>query len=107
MAEAAAKDANDPNAAAGPLNTLRAARNVGAVPAFASITEMEDFILDERMRELAMEGHRFFDLKRLQRDIRFPNGDIKMFSDSYRILPQIGSGLINVNPELVENPGYE
>lgn len=106
-AEAAAKDANDPSAAVGPLTTLRDARNAGAVPAFASITEMEDFILDERMRELAMEGHRFFDLKRLQRDIRFPDGGIKMFSDSYRILPQIGSGLINVNPELVENPGYE
>lgn len=106
-AEAAAKDANNPNAAAGPLNTLRAARNVGAVPAFASITEMEDFILDERMRELALEGHRFYDLKRLQRDIRFPDGDIKMFAESYRILPQVGSGLINVNPELVENPGYE
>jgi starch-binding outer membrane protein, SusD/RagB family len=105
-AEAAAKAANDPNAAAGPLNTLRTARNVGAVPAFASITEMEDFVLDERMRELALEGHRFFDLKRLQRDIRNPDGTIKMFADSYRILPQIGSGLINVNPLLVENPGY-
>jgi hypothetical protein len=63
--------------------------------------------LDERIRELALEGHRFFDLKRLQRDIRNPDGSIKMFSDSYRILPQIGSGLRNVNPELVENPGYE
>ncbi|PWN05244.1 RagB/SusD family nutrient uptake outer membrane protein [Rhodohalobacter mucosus] len=106
-AEAAAKDANDPNAAAGPLTTLRDARNAGAVPAFASITEMEDFVLDERIRELALEGHRFYDLKRLQRDIRNPDGTIKMFADSYRILPQIGSGLINVNPELVENPGYE
>lgn len=107
-AEAAAKAANNPNApaAVAALEDLRDARNAGPVPAFASITELEDFILDERMRELALEGHRFFDLKRLQRDIRNPDGSIKMRAESYRILPQIGTGLRNVNPELVENPGY-
>lgn len=89
------------------LRTLRDARNAGDTPAsFASVREFEDFILDERMRELALEGHRFFDLKRLQRDIRNPDGSIKMFANSYRILPQIGVGLRNVNPQLVENPGY-
>lgn len=89
------------------LKTLRDARNAGATPAsFGSLTAFEDFILDERMRELAVEGHRFYDLKRLKRDVRNPNGTIKMFSTSYRILPQIGIGLRNVNPQLVENPGY-
>lgn len=105
-AEAAAKAANDPNAGVAALETLRNARNAGPVPTFGSMTEMEDFILDERMRELSFEGHRFWDLKRLQRDIRNPNGTIKMFADSYRILAPIGNSLIGVNPQLVENPGY-
>lgn len=105
-AEAAAKAANDPNAGVAALETLRNARNAGPVPSFGSITEMENFILDERMRELSFEGHRFWDLKRLQRDIRNPNGSIKMFADSYRILAPIGNTLIGVNPQLVENPGY-
>jgi len=66
----------------------------------------EDFILDERMRELALEGHRFYDLKRMGRDVRNPDGSAKIRADSYRILPQIGTSLRNVNPLLVENPGY-
>lgn len=108
-AEAAARDANNPASGVAPLETLRNARNAGVVPATA-LTDMdafEDFILDERMRELGVEGHRFFDLKRLARDIRHPDGSIKMFAESYRILAEIGSGLRNVNDLLVENPGYE
>lgn len=106
LAEAQYKAGNQ-GAGIAALETLRNARNAGATPAsFANLTAFEDFILDERMRELAVEGHRFFDLKRLKRDIRNPNGTIKMFSGSYRILPQIGVGLRNVNPQLVENPGY-
>jgi hypothetical protein len=107
-AEAAAKAANDPSAGVAPLQTLRDARNAGPVPAEAltSITAFEDFILDERIRELALEGHRFFDLKRLNRDVRNPDGSLKMRRDSYRILAPIGEGLINVNELLVENPGY-
>lgn len=107
-AEAAAKDAGNPALGVDPLQTLLDARNAGTVPASAltDIDSFEDFILDERMRELALEGHRFYDLKRLVRDIRHPDGSIKMRADSYRILPQIGASLRGVNPELVENPGY-
>lgn len=107
MAEASYKAGNQ-GAAVTALETLRNARNAGPVPAtaLANATAFENFVLDERMRELALEGHRFFDLKRLGRDIRHPNGAIKMFADSYRILPQIGVTLRNVNPQLVENPGY-
>ncbi len=108
QAEAAAKVANDPNAGVAALQALRDARNAGPVPAeaLANMTAFEDEILDERMRELAVEGHRFFDLKRLGRDIRNPDGSIKMRADSYRILAPIPISLRNVNPLLVNNPGY-
>lgn len=107
-AEAAAKSANDPNAGVAPLQTLKDARNAGPIPAgaTASITAFEDEILDERVRELVLEGHRFWDLKRLGRDIRHPDGSIKMRAEAYRILAPIGSGLRNVNSLLDENPGY-
>lgn len=109
LAEAAAKNANNPAAGVAYLDELRAARGVGATPASAtaSMTAFEDFILDERARELAIEGHRFFDLKRLERDIPNSAGGIKMRKDSYRILSPFGIGLQNVNPLLVENPGYD
>ncbi|WP_428236231.1 RagB/SusD family nutrient uptake outer membrane protein [Gracilimonas sp.] len=107
-AEALAKDANSAAAGLAPLQTLRDARNAGIVPASAltDLDAFEDFILEERMRELSIEGHRFYDLKRLARDVRNPDGSIKMRADSYRILADLGSGLINVNDLLVENPGY-
>lgn len=108
QAEAAAKDANSVAAGIGPLNDLRQARNASAVTVldFADLEAFEDFILEERVRELVSEGHRFFDLKRLGRNILNPDGSDKMRYDSYRILDNIGAGLISSNPELVENPGY-
>jgi hypothetical protein len=108
QAEAAAKDANSVAAGIAPLNTLRTARNAGTVAAgdFATLEDFEDFILEERVRELVSEGHRFWDLKRLGRSIPNPDGSTKMRFDSYRILDDIGAGNISSNPDLVENPGY-
>jgi starch-binding outer membrane protein, SusD/RagB family len=107
-AEAAAKAANSPASGQTPLQALRDARNAGPIPASAltSMQAFEDFILQERMRELIGEGHRFYDLKRLGRDIPNRNGTIKIRADSYRILAPFGTGAQNVNPLLVENPGY-
>lgn len=107
-AEADAKANNSVAAGILPLNTLRQARNAGPVSVtdFASMEAFETFILRERVRELVSEGHRFFDLKRLGRDIPNPDGSTKIRYDSYRILDDIGAGLISANPELVENPGY-
>lgn len=108
QAEAAAK-ANNIAAGVGPLNTLRAARGLAAVAAgdFADITAFEDEILNERTRELVVEGHRFWDLKRLNRTIPTLTGDIKMRADSFRLLAPFGTTTQNVNPLLVENPEYE
>jgi starch-binding outer membrane protein, SusD/RagB family len=61
-------------------------------------------ILNERRIELAFEGHRFFDLKRLGRDIQKEFGII--YFDDFRILNNIPTREIDVNPNLVQNRGY-
>lgn len=110
QAEATAKAANDPDAGLTALNALRTARNASAVTAgtFANMTAFEDYILEERMRELAAEGHRFFDLKRLGRDI--PNttaGSIKLRFDSHRMLGYIPAGVVSLSQgQILQNPGY-
>ncbi len=107
QAEAAAKAGTVADGIA-PLNTLRTARGLTTVAAgdFANIAAFEDEILDERSRELVVEGHRFWDLKRLGRDVPDLNGAIKMRSNSFRILAPFGTANQNVNPLLVENPSY-
>jgi starch-binding outer membrane protein, SusD/RagB family len=108
LAEAEARSGLAPAAGAPALEELRDARNAGAIPAEALVDmdAFEDLILEERVRELHFEGHRFWDLKRLERHIPDPFGGDKIRSDSYRILAPIGNSNLNANPELVENPGY-
>lgn len=89
------------------LNDLRAQRNASQLdPANFDFQGAYDEILAERRRELVAEGHRFFDLKRLGRDIQKPAGRSAVpFSDP-RILDDIPPGQLDVNEELVQNPGY-
>jgi len=61
-------------------------------------------ILHQRRIELAFEGHRFFDLKRLGRDIQKEFGII--YFDDFRILNNIPTREIDVNPNLTQNRGY-
>ncbi len=107
QAEAAARTGG-PAAGAPYLNALRQARGVGPVDdsALASMQAFEDEILNERIRELVLEGHRFYDLKRLGRDVRHPDGAIKFRANSHRILAPVGPTHTGVNPHIVENPGY-
>ena len=63
-------------------------------------------ILRQRRIELAFEGQRFFDLKRLGRDlIKTPHYNNVLFTD-VRILPPIPQGDIDINPNLKQNSGY-
>ena len=109
LAEAEAKATNDPGSGLPYLNDLREARGLDALDAndFDNMEEFEDEILDERNRELIYEGHRFYDLKRLERDIPMNDGTTKFSWDSHRILSNIGTSTLGSNPELCQNPGYE
>jgi hypothetical protein len=63
-------------------------------------------VLRQRRIEFAMEGHRFFDLKRLGKDLlKSPTYSDVLFND-YRILPAIPQGDLNLNSNLKQNFGY-
>jgi len=97
------------------LNAIRK-RSPDLAPATASSISI-DMILDERSKELFAEGHRFFDMIRLNKTITY-NDDFGGIAVSQRektidrsfnktILP-ISQGEINANPglEAQQNPGY-
>ena len=67
---------------------------------FDTTDELIDAILQERRVEFAMEGHRFFDLRRLGRATTV----LQIAQD--RLLMPIPRSEIDVNPNLSQNPGY-
>jgi hypothetical protein len=101
-----------------PLNELREARGLSTLGMQdLALTDqqnnvnpgLEPFmaeVLSERRKELAFEGHRFFDLKRLGLNIPDPSGEIKISYDSYKILDDISPSELETNGELDQNPGY-
>jgi hypothetical protein len=105
----------DKTLAATYLNQIRR-RSPALAPATAATITM-DMILDERSKELYTEGHRYFDMLRLNLPITF-NDEFGGLSISHRpktitrtfektILP-IPQDEINANPGLAaqQNPGY-
>ena len=89
-----------------------------ALPSYGSATEAYAAILDERRVELAFEGHRYLDLKRLGSranqgvlkdaiDCAF-NGACTLSADDYRFTLPLPIVEFNANPGLREqqNPGY-
>ncbi len=77
------------------INALRARSNAEPINGLI----LRD-ILDERRRELAFEGHRIHDAKRLKEDI----DGIPYNAD--RLVMPIPQSEIDVNPNLEQNPGY-
>lgn len=116
--------ANDFAGAALLIQTVRQNRNyiAGAIvpiPVYGNATQAFADILLERRKELAFEGHRYIDLKRLGTDAGVTETD-RFIQDSenasatnpynisvtdYRFTLPIPQGEINVNP-LVQNPNY-
>jgi tetratricopeptide (TPR) repeat protein len=85
------------------LNTIRTRSGLVEKTGLTG-TALLDEIIKQRRLELAFEGHRFWDLKRLGRDIvKLPT--TVPFTD-YRILPRIPTNEINNNPNLKQNFNY-
>lgn len=106
---------NDENAlAAADLNTLRSKRIVGYSDEFLTGDDLKAAIWDERTKELAFEGHRFFDLKRKGLGFtRVPQENTVAGPNSLSILPSnhrwswaIPQSEFNGNENMVQNPGY-
>ncbi|SDJ59603.1 SusD family protein [Pedobacter sp. ok626] len=89
------------------LNALMAQRDPSLTYHSSGLALLAD-IVQERRKELAFEGDRFFDLNRLNQDImrteEYPSGIIEA-GDYRRVMP-MPLGEINVNPNIIQNPDY-
>lgn len=99
------KAAPDETAARNDVNTIRVNRGLDST--FISGPDLFEEILLQKKLEFAFEGHRWFDLKRLGRDIvkSQPAAINLPFTDT-RILPAIPQREIDGNPNMRQNPGY-
>jgi hypothetical protein len=96
------------------LNALRSNRITGYVNAvFSSKEELINAIYTERFKELAFEGHRFFDLKRRNLPIQRSTEDAVNTSGALTLLPTqaqynypLPAVEISVNKNAVQNPNY-
>jgi hypothetical protein len=88
------------------LNALRSNRGLAAVDAGLVGDALFNQILKERRLEFALEGHRWFDLKRNGLTItKHGNNESVPYSD-YRILAPLPVDQLTLNDKLVDNPGY-
>jgi hypothetical protein len=83
----------------------------GAAPITLTGTELQDEIFEERRRELALEGHLLFDLKRTGRSVEredclLANPNCDLAYPDYRFALPIPQSALNANPNLIQNPGY-
>src|SRR6056297_1206681 len=98
--EAAVFDADDPNAGLDDLNEIRNRAGLDDAGPFADTDEYVDALLYERRAELHYEGHRFFDLVRLDRF-----GDV-LGRDAFRQVFPIPRDELQISENLEQNPSY-
>lgn len=84
------------------LNKIRTRSNLAAVN-LADEALLAEILLQRRL-ELAFEGHRFFDLKRLGQDVVKASGNVQ-FGD-FRFLARIPIREVEINRNLDQNAGY-
>lgn len=97
------------------LNQLRSLRITGATPLVLTGQALLNEIQNERRRELAIEGHRWYDLKRTTRTVNRPLTGIgnanpqvatSLPSSSPKWTWPIPQAEIDVNKSVTQNPGY-
>lgn len=102
------------NAAALDLNELRKARIFNYTDeVFSDKQILLSAIYNERFKELAFEGHRFFDLKRrslpverIAEDAINASGAVKLESSAAQYCFPIPADEMSVNKKMVQNPKY-
>lgn len=111
LAEAYARTGDEPNAKLY-LNQLAKLRDPSFAGYTSTGTQLTTDILNERRKELAFEGLRFFDFTRLNLPINRPaqtqgyaSYPTVTTSDYRRILP-IPQSERDANPNITQNPGY-
>lgn len=90
------------------LNRLRENRGLDELSGLTG-QPLIDEIMNERRRELAFEGHRWFDLKRLNATLNKPEatGFSPLFSEDFRWLDAVPGGQVEAsNGVIQQNPGY-
>ncbi|MEY3432736.1 MAG: hypothetical protein RL131_672 [Bacteroidota bacterium] len=93
------------SAALADVNTIATNRGLTAFSGLTGSALYEE-VLRQRRLELAFEGHRFFDLKRLGRDlVKAPHYNTVAFTD-VRILAPLPTREVDGNKNLVQNSGY-
>ena len=98
---------NKPTEALQDLNSIRERANLSALTATANLLE-EIFL--ERRRELAFEGHLFFDIIRFKKDVIRDKGCLANvcnlnYPSNFFILP-IPQSSIELNENIQQNEGY-
>ncbi|NTS42431.1 RagB/SusD family nutrient uptake outer membrane protein [Flavisolibacter sp. BT320] len=110
-AEAKAESGGD---GAEDLNALRAARiNNYTAETFADKAALIDAIMTERFKELAFEGHRFYDLRRrnlpverLPEDAVNASGAVKLMPTQAQYAFPVPATEVLINKNTVQNPNY-
>lgn len=95
------------------LDAVRAARIDGYTSVGETGTALRDAIREERRKELAYEGHRFWDLNRWGLGVErgssctaLATGNCSLPANDYRFVLPFPQHEMNVNPNMVQNPGF-
>lgn len=93
-----------------PLNKVRARAGLPAIPETKTKAEMKEIIIHERRMELAFEGHRWFDLIRVDNGeyaVKFLRGIGKKNVTVGRLLYPVPQVEIDSNPLFTQNEAYK
>lgn len=93
-----------------PLNIVRARAGLSPVPVGKTKAEMKEIIIHERRMELAFEGHRWFDLIRIDNGeyaVKFLHGIGKKNATVGRLLYPVPQVEIDANPLFTQNEAYK
>tara|TARA_R110002049_G_scaffold307038_1_gene506544 strand:+ start:58381 stop:59826 length:1446 start_codon:yes stop_codon:yes gene_type:complete len=109
----AQNELNGPDGAYAPINRIRNRAGLEDLATGLTKEQMRDAIKLERRKELAFEGHHYFDLLRYGADdlkeamesVTSVVGHTRSFQERFMLWP-IPQPQININPNLEQNPGW-